>query len=180
MSCTALSKSEHPKRGSSGRVGRSRADTCDKRWWGTNFVAANRAKFLPSTTSSPTFSAALLHDTLPQPGQTSMMASSRIFVKNIPSTITEKDFRNHFSANGREITDVKILPHRRIGYVGYKTPDVAENAVKYFNRTFIRMSRVAVELAKPVSSTPPFHISVQPWPRSSSSSHKTYRSAMHP
>lgn len=81
-----------------------------------------------------------------------MMASSRIFVKNIPSTITEKEFRSHFSANGREITDVKILPHRRIGYVGYKTPDVANNAVKYFNRTFIRMSRVAVELAKPVSS----------------------------
>lgn len=103
------------------------------------------------------FFAAFLHDTLPQPGQTSMMASSRIFVKNIPSTITEKEFKNHFSANGREITDVKILPHRRIGYVGYKTPDVAENAVKYFNRTFIRMSRVAVELAKPVSSSGPFH-----------------------
>ena len=78
------------------------------------------------------------------------MASSRIFVKNIPSTITEREFRSHFSANGREITDVKILPHRRIGYVGYKTPDVASSAVKYFNRTFIRMSRVAVELAKPV------------------------------
>ena len=107
-----------------------------------------------------------------------MMASSRIFVKNIPSTITEKEFKNHFSANGREITDVKILPHRRIGYVGYKSPDVAENAVKYFNRTFIRMSRVAVELAKPVSSASP--PSVQQWPLSSSSSHKTYRLAMHP
>lgn len=84
-----------------------------------------------------------------------MMASSRIFVKNIPSTITEKEFKNHFSANGREITDVKILPHRRIAYVGYKTPDVANDAVKYFNRTFIRMSRVAVELAKPVSCAVP-------------------------
>ena len=87
-----------------------------------------------------------------------MMASSRIFVKNIPSTISEKDFRSHFSANGREITDVKILPDRRIAYVGYKTPDVANDAVKYFNRTFIRMSRVAVELAKPVSFTTPFHL----------------------
>ena len=84
-----------------------------------------------------------------------MMESSRIFVKNIPSTITEKEFRNHFSTKGREVTDVKVLPHRRIGYVGYKTPDEAKSAVKYFNRTFIRMSRVAVELAKPVSLIAP-------------------------
>ncbi|SPO02347.1 related to MRD1 [Cephalotrichum gorgonifer] len=78
------------------------------------------------------------------------MESSRIFVKNIPSTITEKEFRDHFSAKGREITDVKILANRRIGYVGYKTPAEASGAVKYFNRTFIKMSRVAVELAKPI------------------------------
>lgn len=101
-------------------------------------------------------------------------------MKNIPSTITEKEFRKHFSANGREITDVKILPHRRIGYVGYKTVDVANDAVKYFNRTFIRMSRIGVELAKPVSSASPFDRSIQLWPLSSSSSHKMYRSAMHP
>jgi multiple RNA-binding domain-containing protein 1 len=81
-----------------------------------------------------------------------MMDSSRIFVKNIPPSITEKEFRAHFSAKGRQVTDVKIIPHRRIGYVGYKSSDEANDAVKYFNRTFIRMSRVAVELAKPVSS----------------------------
>lgn len=76
-------------------------------------------------------------------------------MKNIPSTISEKEFRNHFSAKGREVTDVKVLPHRRIGYVGYKTPEEASSAVKYFNRTFIRMTRVAVELAKPVSPNAP-------------------------
>ncbi|KAH6900264.1 hypothetical protein B0T10DRAFT_393719 [Thelonectria olida] len=79
------------------------------------------------------------------------MASSRIFVKGLPPNISEADFRKHFSANGREITDVKLIPKRRIGYVGYKTPDVASKAVKYFNKSYIRMSKIAVETAKPIS-----------------------------
>lgn len=78
---------------------------------------------------------------------------SRIFVRNLPPTITQPDFeahlRKHFS-NGH-ITDIKLLPQRRIGYVGYKTPEEAKQAVKKFNRSFIRMSKVSVELAKPVS-----------------------------
>lgn len=82
------------------------------------------------------------------------MASSRIFVKGLPPNITEADFRKHFSAKGREITDVKLIPQRRIGYVGYKTPDDATKAVKYFNKSYIRMSKIAVETAKPVSNHP--------------------------
>ncbi len=78
------------------------------------------------------------------------MASSRIFIKGLPPTISEEDFKKHFSANF-EITDAKLLPHRRIGYVGYKTPEDAAKAVKYFNRSFIRMSKIGVELARPVS-----------------------------
>jgi RNA recognition motif-containing protein len=76
--------------------------------------------------------------------------SSRLFVKNLPPNITEADFRKHFSAQGREVTDVKLIPHRRIGFFGYKSHEVAARAVKYFNRSFIRMSRIAVDLAKPV------------------------------
>lgn len=79
------------------------------------------------------------------------MASSRIFVKGLPPSISEADFRKHFSAHGREITDVKLIPQRRIGYVGYKTPDDASKAIKYFNKSYIRMSKIAVEAAKPVS-----------------------------
>lgn len=77
------------------------------------------------------------------------MATSRIFVKNLPVTITEKDFRTHF-AQRHAVTDVKLIPHRRIAYVGYSTPEDAEDAVKYFNKTFIRMSKLHVELARPV------------------------------
>ena len=76
--------------------------------------------------------------------------SSRLFVKNLPPNITEADFRKHFSVQGREVTDVKLIPHRRIGFVGYKSHEDAARAVKYFNRSFIRMSKISVDIAKPV------------------------------
>lgn len=57
--------------------------------------------------------------------------------------------RKHF---GRyPITDVKFFPHRRIGYVGYRTPEDAAKAVKYFDKTFIKLTRIYAELARPVS-----------------------------
>jgi multiple RNA-binding domain-containing protein 1 len=81
----------------------------------------------------------------------SPIESSRIFVRNLPPSLTEDDFRSHFSKN-RDITDVRFFQARRIGYVGYKTPEDAVKAVKYFNRSFIRMSKINVELARPVST----------------------------
>ncbi|KAF7562997.1 hypothetical protein G7046_g1162 [Stylonectria norvegica] len=79
------------------------------------------------------------------------MASSRIFVKGLPPSITEAELRKHFSAKGREITDVKLIAQRRIGYLGYKTPEDASKAIKYFNKSYIRMSKIAVEEAKPIA-----------------------------
>lgn len=79
------------------------------------------------------------------------MASSRVFIKGLPPTISEDEFKKHFSAK-HEITDAKLIPHRRIGYVGYKTAEDAAKAVKYFNRSFIRMSKIGVEIARPVST----------------------------
>ncbi|RDL42462.1 RNA-binding, RBD [Venustampulla echinocandica] len=80
------------------------------------------------------------------------MASSRVFIKNLPPTLSEDDFKKHFSVTSA-ITDAKLIPHRRIGYIGYKTPDDAAKAVKYFNRSFIRMSKIAVEIARPISDS---------------------------
>ena len=88
--------------------------------------------------------------TLARPSLTDM-ASSRIFIKGLPPTITEAEARKHFSAGNREITDIKLIPQRRIGYVGYKTPEDASGAVKYFNRSYVRMSKISVEPAKAVS-----------------------------
>jgi multiple RNA-binding domain-containing protein 1 len=75
--------------------------------------------------------------------------SSRIFVRNLPASLTDDDFRKHFSHKDA-VTDAKLLRHRRIGYVGYKTPEQAASAVKYFNKSFIRMSKISVELARTV------------------------------
>ncbi|KAG9229368.1 hypothetical protein BJ875DRAFT_488977 [Amylocarpus encephaloides] len=80
------------------------------------------------------------------------MDSSRIFIKGLPPNISEDDFKKHFSLPNA-ITDAKLIAHRRIGYVGYKTPEDAAKAVKYFNRTFIRMSKIGVELARPISDS---------------------------
>lgn len=63
--------------------------------------------------------------------------------------MTTEEFKKHFSKQS-PITDAKFIPHRRIGYVGYKSPDDASKAVKYHNKTFIRMSRIGVELARSV------------------------------
>jgi multiple RNA-binding domain-containing protein 1 len=77
------------------------------------------------------------------------MESSRIFVRGLPPKFTEEDVRKHFSKF--PVTDVKFFPHRRIGYVGYKTPEDAAKAVKYFNKTFIKLTKIFVETARPVS-----------------------------
>ncbi|KAK3488853.1 uncharacterized protein B0T23DRAFT_413957 [Neurospora hispaniola] len=86
-----------------------------------------------------------------------MESSSRVFVKNLPPTITEAEFRKHFSAEGRQVTDVKLIPARHIGFVGYKSAEDAARAVKYFNRSFIRMSRISVDIAKPIADSKPQH-----------------------
>ncbi|KAK0865420.1 Multiple RNA-binding domain-containing protein 1 [Friedmanniomyces endolithicus] len=80
------------------------------------------------------------------------LVSSRIFVKALPPTFTEAEFKKHF-ARGGSVTDAKIFPNRRIGYIGYKTPQEAQDAVKYFHKTFIRMSRIGVEIARPPAQT---------------------------
>ena len=77
------------------------------------------------------------------------MTSSRIFIKNLPASLTIEDFRKHFSQQA-PITDAKFLPHRRIGYVGYKTAEDASRAVKHHNKAFVGMTRLKVELARSV------------------------------
>lgn len=78
------------------------------------------------------------------------MESSRIFVKNLPPSINDADFRKHFTARW-PLTDVKVIPRRRIGYVGFESPQAAQDAVNYFNRSFIKLSRISVEVARSIT-----------------------------
>ena len=84
-----------------------------------------------------------------------MESSTRIFVKGLPPKFSEAELLKHFSQNGRSITDIKYFPDRRFGYVGFKTHEDAQAVVKYFNRTYVRMSRIGVELARPIEERAP-------------------------
>ncbi|CAN9329759.1 unnamed protein product [Alternaria alternata] len=79
------------------------------------------------------------------------MESSRIFVRGLPPKFSEDDVRRHFGSLKLPVTDVKYFPHRRIGYVGYKTPEDAAKAVKYFNKTFIKLTKIYAEIARPIA-----------------------------
>ena len=80
-------------------------------------------------------------------------ASSRIFVKDLPPSLREEDFKVYFGQFAPP-TDLKLIAKRRIGYVGYKTPEEAAKAVKYYDKSFMRMSRIRVEISKAVSELP--------------------------
>ncbi|KAF3907641.1 Nucleolin [Arthrobotrys entomopaga] len=77
------------------------------------------------------------------------LRSSRIFIKNLPTPFTDAALKSHFSKlSGSSITDCRFFPDRRIAFIGYKTPEQAEAAVKYFDRSYIKTSKLSVEIAK--------------------------------
>ncbi|KAF8241818.1 RNA-binding domain-containing protein [Wilcoxina mikolae CBS 423.85] len=82
--------------------------------------------------------------------------STRVFVRGLPPTFTEAEFRSHF-AKRNDVTDARLIAHRRIGYIGFKTPEDAQAAVRYFDRTYIRMSKIGVEIAKSVAESHKIH-----------------------
>ncbi|KAF3145271.1 Multiple RNA-binding domain-containing protein 1 [Orbilia oligospora] len=86
----------------------------------------------------------------PSPAGTRQPASSRIFIRNLPPTnFTTALLKSHFQTlSSTTITDCRYLPERRIAFIGYKTPEQASAAVKYFDRSYIKTSRLSVELAK--------------------------------
>lgn len=80
---------------------------------------------------------------------------SRVIVKGLPTYYTEEKLRDHFSKKGY-VTDVKLKrknngESRRFAFIGYKDIADAENAVKFFNGSFIDTSKIIVELAKSFS-----------------------------
>nr|CAD7599757.1 unnamed protein product [Timema genevievae] len=75
---------------------------------------------------------------------------SRLVVKNLPKSVTSEKIRDIFGEKGI-VTDVQLKytkdgKFRRFGFVGFKTPEDANNAINYFNNNFINASRIQVEL----------------------------------
>jgi RNA recognition motif-containing protein len=91
--------------------------------------------------------------------------STRIIIKNLPHNITPTRLKSHFSSSqsgttyfAATVTDAKLVTDPKSGksrgfaFVGYKTPEEAQNAVEWFNGTFVDMRKVSAEIAKPVLS----------------------------
>lgn len=95
-----------------------------------------------------------LHLHLPRSirAQHAKMETTRVFVSGLPPSCSNDQLRNHF-ASRYQVTDAHVLPKRRMGFVGFKSNEVAKQAVKYFNRTYMKMSKITVDLARPVCAT---------------------------
>ncbi|KAK9476172.1 hypothetical protein V1514DRAFT_337647 [Lipomyces japonicus] len=82
---------------------------------------------------------------------------SRIIVKNLPLTMSDEKFRQHFADHGGIITDSKLMrtrngQSRRFGFIGYRSSADADEAVKYFNKTFIGMAKIDVAVAEAINN----------------------------
>lgn len=90
---------------------------------------------------------------------------SRICVKNLPKYVSEDRLRELFSQKG-EVTDAKLMrtkdgKSRQFGFVGFRTELEAEEALKYFNKSYLDTCRIICEIAQKVGdpNTP------RPWSR---------------
>lgn len=72
-----------------------------------------------------------------------------MFVSGLPPACSNDQLKKHFSSRF-QTTDAHVLPKRRIGFVGFKSPEAAKEAVDYFNKTYVKMSKISVEIARPV------------------------------
>ncbi|XP_057521728.1 multiple RNA-binding domain-containing protein 1-like isoform X3 [Amaranthus tricolor] len=78
----------------------------------------------------------------------SKISSSRICVKNLPKLLTLDSVKDHFSRMG-ELTDAKLLRTRegrsRLAFIGYRTVEEAQEAIRYFNHSYFKNSRITCE-----------------------------------
>ncbi|RMJ23416.1 hypothetical protein PHISP_05722 [Aspergillus sp. HF37] len=81
------------------------------------------------------------------------MESTRIFVSGLPPKFSNDQLKKHFSSRF-QTTDAHVLPNRRFGFVGFKSPEAAKEAVGYFNKSYVKMSKISVEIARPINSAP--------------------------
>ncbi|XP_051125398.1 multiple RNA-binding domain-containing protein 1 [Andrographis paniculata] len=77
---------------------------------------------------------------------------SRICVKNLPKYVAEDRLREFFSKKG-EVTDAKLMrtkdgKSRQFGFVGFRTEHEADEAIKYFNNSFMDTSKITCEVAR--------------------------------
>ncbi|KAG9455284.1 hypothetical protein H6P81_008188 [Aristolochia fimbriata] len=88
------------------------------------------------------------------PKDTEEITMSRICVKNLPRYIAEDRVRDFFSQKG-EITDAKIMRtkdgmSRQFAFVGFRSEKEAEEAIKFFNNSYLDTCRITCEVARKI------------------------------
>mmetsp|Transcript_1770 Transcript_1770/g.3824 ORF Transcript_1770/g.3824 Transcript_1770/m.3824 type:complete len:860 (+) Transcript_1770:108-2687(+) len=81
-------------------------------------------------------------------------SSTRICIKNVPPSFDEAKLKSYLQSGqpSLKLTDCKLLKtkdgrSRKIAFVGFKTHDMAQTAVSYFDRSFALTSRLGVSFA---------------------------------
>ncbi|KAI6674139.1 hypothetical protein NL676_002045 [Syzygium grande] len=79
---------------------------------------------------------------------------SRICVKNLPSYVEEDRLRDLFSQKG-EVKDVKLMrtidgKSRQFAFIGFRTEEEAQEAIRYFNKSYVDTFRIICEIARKV------------------------------
>ncbi|OEL19567.1 Multiple RNA-binding domain-containing protein 1 [Dichanthelium oligosanthes] len=93
--------------------------------------------------------------------------SSRLCVKNLPKGADERRLREVFSRKG-EVTDAKVIrtkdgKTRQFAFIGFRTNEEAEEALKYFNNTYIDTCKITCEVARKIGDPD----APRPWSRHS-------------
>ncbi|CAI9090689.1 OLC1v1025512C3 [Oldenlandia corymbosa var. corymbosa] len=79
---------------------------------------------------------------------------SRICVKNLPKYVAEDRLREFFSQKG-EVTDAKLMrtrdgKSRQFGFVGFRSEEEANEAIRFFHKSFMDTCRITCEIARKV------------------------------
>ncbi|KAL7471201.1 hypothetical protein ACHAXS_011465 [Conticribra weissflogii] len=108
------------------------------------------------------------------------MSTTRVCFKNLPPSFDENKLKKHLQSSSKDpliLTDCKILKtkdgrSRKIAFVGFKNPEMAQNAVSYFDKSFALTSRLSVSLAFSKKEGPPPTSEYRPWSKHSVGSSK--------
>ncbi|MQL68231.1 hypothetical protein Taro_000527 [Colocasia esculenta] len=79
---------------------------------------------------------------------------SRLCVKNLPKYVGEERLREFFSQKG-EVTDAKLMrtkdgKSRRFAFIGFRSEQESEEAIRFFNNTYMDTCRITCEVARKV------------------------------
>ncbi|KAL9183533.1 hypothetical protein ACHAXT_004389 [Thalassiosira profunda] len=108
------------------------------------------------------------------PAAAAPATTTRACVKNLPPSLTAAKLQAHLRSARPElrITDCRLLTtkdgkSRKIAFVGFATPAMAETAVRYFDRSYVGTSRLSVSLAFSKKNGPEGREGYRPWSKHS-------------